>query len=263
MNTFNIPNPSGGHILKAHDMNFIYDSLKEGFTALSLSRGNAILYGLQHTVFGAGSISYDAGWMMIEGEIYYFAGQNVNLGVYPDPCFVPNETVMSPSPRSMADASSKDIHFKRVVTIENYAAQPVKFRLKELQHFGDAFHTVYAYGTGGVDFEFSNGWAQNGLADFYPLKIRKIGDEIEITGTCKTTAFANNSTVIVLPTRYFGVDYKPSKSHAFVIGARSNISSYTDHHMLAEIDGGELRISSGSYVGTGEIHLFFNHKIKL
>lgn len=265
MNKFNIPSPSGGHILKAHDLNYIYDSLKEGFTALSLSKGNAILNGCEHQVFGATSISYDAGWLMINGEIYYFAGQNINLNVIPDPCFVPVETVMSPSPRSMADATSKDVHFKRVVTIQNYAAQPVKFRMKELKHFGDPFHQVWPNGTGGVDFEFASGWAQLGLADYIPMKIRKIDDYLEIIGSCKTNAFTNHSLILTLPTRYFGVQYKPIAIQDFVVAAKTDPASYPDHMMLIGIDGlsGTIKVSSGTYTGTDDLTLMFNHKIRL
>lgn len=264
MKLFNIPNPSGGHVMKAHDLNFIYDAFKDGFTALSLKHGNNVIYGLDYTRVASNIINYSSGWVMIGGEIYYYAGLgNINTTSIPDPCLVPYQVAISPSPRTAADSTTKNVHFDRYVRIENYAAQPIKYRLKELRHFGDPFHTINPFGTGS-DWDFATGWTTPGVTDFEPLKVRKMDDKLEIQGVAKTTAYSNGSTILTLPSLYFGTDYKPKKIRSFPVSARSSAGSLSNHMMLIDIDPtGAVTVNSGTYSGTTDLFLFFNHEIPL
>ena len=261
MNLFNIPEPSGGHKLKAHDLNFIYDSLKAGFTALSLERGNAVLYGLAYTRVNSTTVNYSSGWVMMGGEIYYYSGLgNINTSVITDPVLVPYEVAMTPSPRIMADSTTKNIHFSRVVRIENRASQPVKYSLKELKNYGDAFHTIDAVGAG-TDFVYTSPWVTSGVTDFATLKVRIVGEELEIQGVAKTAAYADG-TVFVLPDRFFGPNYRPVKVRSLVVAAKTVYTNPSDTMMLVDVDPTGIVSVNGSG-GSGDLYLMFNHKIPL
>ncbi len=271
MKYFNLPEPSGGHKIYADDIRFIHDALKEGFTALALGGGNSILSGLQYSAYqtfvGGGLVDivqYTGGYVMLDGEIYKFETTAFDISLITDPCLVPYETVIVPSPTIAADATNKNVHFSRVARVEQYAAQSVKYRIKELKNYSDPFHTVDAFGTPFSNFVFTSAWAQTGVTDFEPLKIRKIGDELEIQGVCKTAAFSNGDTILTLPTLPMGVKYRPAKIRSFPVSCKTVYTTYSDEIMNIDIQGtGAVQIASGTYSGSTDLYVMFNNKIPL
>lgn len=263
MKRFNIPEPSGGFLVKAHDFNFIFDAMKEALGAYMSKDNNCIVSGVNWSQSGANAIAYSAGYVMIGGEVMKFNQTNVNTLIITDPVFVPYETVIAPSPRVEADTTSKNIHFEKVARIEQYVAQTTYVRFADFKTFTDPFHEIDTTGSG-APFAYGSGWAKTATADFQDLAVRKIDNYLEICGSCKTAAFANNSTIVTLPNQHKGINYQPAKIRSLVVPAKISPSGHSIHSMQVDIDPtGAITVHSGSYTSTADLILMFNHRIPL
>lgn len=198
MNRFNIPNPSGGFKLKAHDLNAIYDYLKSGIEGLAFKE-NCIITGCRPSnVFLSGlNAGISQGYVALRGEIYWVEQQIWDQILIPDPVLVPFEEVRPPSPRISADASSKNVHFTRRARVEQFGSQPIKYRVSELADYGFSFYTIYNPGDlvsispFDIIYSVPGGWRKigSGLTEmgYTNLKMRKIGDYLELVGCCRNT----------------------------------------------------------------------------
>jgi hypothetical protein len=248
MNKFNIPEPSGGHRLKAHDLNFIYDSLKEGITGLARAYGNAILYGCRLDP----GFTLSEGFVAIDGEVYYFPGAT---GADYDYRFSVVETTHPLSPRVMDDASSKDIHkMRRVELVSSGGTHPLT-----MADFGDSWKTI-GNSVDSVPYKYANtNIVKPSAGSMRPLRFKKQGDELFLNGTVVIEAFENGMTLFDLP---YG--YTSDKFNLITVGASAQETSGYQHNMNVWFyANGIMCVQSGSYTGTGRIVLHFNHKIQL
>jgi hypothetical protein len=275
MNKFNIENPSGGFVLKAHDLNFIYDSLKEGVGGLA-GREDAILGGCRVSTDLVASSTMTEGFVSLGGEVYKVEAQAWNPTVITDPCLTPVETVTTPSPRMSADGNSKDVHFKRVARVEQFGAQAVKKRFNELGDYGYAYRAVLGAVSGTVyDTFYTGSWlpatADMLAAGFETLKLRKTGRYLELVGTCAINSFVA-SQIAALPnlvTAFDGARLIPAKNNMIVvplavIGAGPGLSYTADNTVNVVVNtDGEISVVGGSYSSDGPVFLVFNHRIPL
>ena len=271
MNKFNIPNPTGGYKLTRRDLNFIYDALKEGMSGAAYGLRNAILFGCRLTngADNASSTStYSEGFVAINGEIYYFPGQTWNNSTITDACFVPVETVISPSPKTSIDASVKNVHFQRRVQIQQYAAQTVKFRHKELFDYGDNWKTVI--NPGGITtvydtvYNASTDWLGFSDSDFETLKFRKNGPYLELKGLCRCETWADTETLFTLPNWAENISFRPLKGSVLVVPARSGTTYPTYFMNVTILPNGNVVEKTGTFSSAGDpLTLMFDHRILL
>jgi hypothetical protein len=275
MNKFNIPNPSGGFKLKAHDLNLIYSYLAEGIGGVA-GQENAILSGCRVTNSGTTS-SITEGYVALNGEIYKVEAQSWDIFTVTDPCFSPVETVVSPSPRVSADASSKDVHFKRVATIQQYGAQAVKARFTEMGDYGYEYKPVLLAASPGTiyDTRYSGSWIPAGTdltnAGFETLKVRKVGRYLELVGCCEISSFSA-SQIAQLPDLLQSIDgasLVPTKNTIImvplaVIGAGPGLSYTVGHTVYVGINtDGEIFVDGSTYTADAGVFLVFNHRVPL
>lgn len=260
---------TGGHRVGLEDMKYIYDLLKEAFQGVSLGVQNAILSGCRQS-FASGTYTVTAGFMSLNGEIYYFPGQTYS-GLS-SPCYVPYESVDTGaglSPVSYADLTSQDVHFKRRVRIEEFVAQPEKYYPKDLYDYGDSFHLVANIADIVGGYAGSSIWGDPSgtmlSAGHEALKIRKVGRYIELVGAIQCSAFDDETRVFVLPTITNHNEYKPSKRRSLVVSAiTSDGTGYPDEIMNVDFrTNGDVFVGKGTYTLTGALALVFNHRIEL
>jgi hypothetical protein len=270
MKRFNIPNPTGGYKLTRRDLNFIYDALKEGIGGLAFGKGNAVLYGCRSTngdAYGTTTSTYTPGFVTINGEVYYFAGQTWNNLTLTDPCFVPAETIISPSPKVSIDATSKNVHFERRVVIEQYGVQSVKVRHKDMLDFADPWHNIVNPGaTPALDLSYnpSSSWVRISGGGYQALQFRKYGDCLELRGNCATDAYVNAQLAFYLRSHPDYINYIPKYRTAVTCSATTNNDNPPDKFQNIYIKpDGAVHISEGNYGGSTGLNVFFNHKIQL
>jgi len=275
MNKFNIPNPSGGFKLKAHDLNLIYQYLAEGIGGLA-GQENAILSGCRVSNSGTTS-SITEGYVSLGGEVYKVEAQSWDILTVTDPCLTPVETVVSPSPRTSADASTKNVHFKRVARVEQYGAQAVKARFTELGDYGYAYKPVLLAASPGTiyDTRYSGSWipatADMVSAGFETLKVRKVGRYLELVGCCSINSFTQTQ-IAQLPALLQSIDgapLYPSKRTIIqvplcVIGAGPGLSYTVGHTVYVGLnDDGEIFVDGSTYTADAGVFLVFNHRVPL
>ena len=250
MNKFNIPNPSGGHMLKAHDLNFIYQSLQEGITGAAHALGNAILYGC--TIDLVNNVLTE-GFVAIAGEIYY----SPQASLFPDYRFSVVETVNPLSPRVMDDASSKNIHFTRRVELVNtggtHPLTMADYRdiWLEYGNTGDLAYPVRLY---------SSNVVRPASSLLRPLRIKKSGRNLIIQGSVKVVAFANGTILFELPE-----ECRNGKFNMITVSASTGETSGYSHWMnVWWYANGIASVDSGSFTTADDtIVLHFNHVIAL
>lgn len=249
MNKFNIPNPSGGHMLKAHDLNFIYQSLQEGITGAAHALGDAILYGC--TIDLVNNILTE-GFVAIAGEIYY----SPQSSLFPDYRFSVVETVNPLSPRVMDDASSKNIHFtRRVELVSTGGVNPL--------NMADYRDIWYEYGNV-ADFAYrlrlnSSNVVRPTSSILRPLRVKKSGKDLVMQGSVKVNVFANQVILFELP-----IELCNGKFNMIVVSASEGETSSYSHWMNVwwRADG-IVALESGSFTNSDTIVLHFNHVIAL
>jgi hypothetical protein len=276
MNKFNIPEPSGGFKLKAHDLNLIYSYLAEGIGGLA-SEHNAILSGAQ---LGGDLVNANIseGFVSIQGEVYKVNAQSwltINIG---DPCFVPVETVVPPSPRTSADASILDVHFQRIARIEQHGAQPVKVRINDIANYADPFRTIFNPSSGAAlrDHEYTNAWrrpsSQLISQGYEPLKVRKTGKYLELKGNCEIDSFALNQIAQLssLLAGYNGAIVRPAFKKVIMVpcsaigSAPPPLPVLPEHFVMVVIDEAGAVFASESAQTLGvNVLLHFEHKVAL
>ena len=138
--------------------------------------------------------------------------------------------------------------------------------MKDLADYGDYWHTVGAAGDempAYVDYVTASGTLTG--AGHETLKFRKQGRHIELVGSCSINSFVDQKTIFTLPTISKHNEYKPAKRRSLVVSAMQNDGTgFPNQQMNVHIKSdGKLVVCSGSYTGSGALHLIFNHRIEL
>jgi hypothetical protein len=187
-------------------LNAIYDYLASGIKGLA-HRESAIITGVRPAlVVGAGITQ---GYGVLKGEPYWVEAQTWDPNVITNPVLVPVESVRSPSPKTSADGSSKNVHFTRYAEIQQSAAQPVKYRVRDLADYGFEWYTVYDNGELpimnflDVQYDGSGGWNKIGGTleglGYRNLKLRKRSKYLELQGCCYQSIISKGTKLFTLP----------------------------------------------------------------
>jgi hypothetical protein len=275
MNRFNIPNPSGGHRLKAHDLNLIYDYLAEAINGLA-TKQDAILSGCR--ILGTfPNETLEAGFVCLGGEVYRVNQTVFDPNVITDPVLVPHESVVSPSPRTSADSSTKNVHFSRVAVLEQNASQANSRRLNSFPNYNDELRLVLNPAQSGTVFQpiYDNagGWRRvdSAYANYANLRVRKRDNYVELVGCCVKASFAATK-ILQMPFLVASADYAPlipSSNQVFLVSLSLIGSGPPDFLIpthwanIVLTTAGELVVANSSYTGDAPAVLHFNHKIPL
>ncbi|MCO5253346.1 MAG: hypothetical protein M9892_03155 [Bacteroidetes bacterium] len=287
MNKFNIPSPSGGYKLKAQDLNLIYDYLKSGIEGLAYKE-SCILTGCRANLLMSNPmIGITQGYIAMKGEVYWVAEQSWDMTVVTDPVLVPYEEVQLPSPRVSADGSSKNVHFRRWARVEQSASQPTKYRIKELADYGFEWYTVYnpseliVISALDIEYDVSGGWRKIGsdLAGmgYGNLRVRKWGQYMELSGSCRKESFDSNNLIITFPNLSAAVPFPrlmPAKEQVVLVplsevsplaGPGGDPYLVEPNHWASVVfkTNGNVEVAHSSYSGSDDVMLHFNHRVHL
>jgi hypothetical protein len=274
MNKFNIPNPSGGHGLMAHDLNLIYDYLAEGMSGLALKE-SAILTGCRiNTDLVTASIT--PGFVTIAGEVYRVEAQSWAVSTITNPCFAVVESVVAPSPRIAANTNSTNVHFKRIARVEELGSQTTKIAFSALGDYGDAYRSVIQSGFPGIyNPIFAAAWkvANSDMLTegFESLKARKVGRYVEYIGVTTIDSFAVGKVFEVpdFPGSNDVARLLPAKLNCIVVplavvGAGPGFNYLLEDTAIVSVKpNGDVTLISATYSGSAQAFLIFNHRIPL
>lgn len=276
MNRFEIPNPSGGYKLKAEDLNALYDYLASGIKGLAYKE-SAIMTGVRPAlVVGAGITQ---GYVVLEGEPYWVEAQTWDPNVITNPVLVPVESVRSPSPKTSADGSSKNVHFTRYAEIQQSASQPIQYRIRDLADYGFEWYTVYNNGELpimnflDVQYDGSGGWSKIGGTleglGYRNLKLRKRDKYLELQGCCVQLNYTQKGTKLFKlpnPENKWGMpSLRPYKEQVVMVPmSQLNVNVERKYWAIVSFKtNGDVVLEEASLSTSDSCMLHFNHSIPL
>ncbi|MFN8322170.1 MAG: hypothetical protein U0T74_05880 [Chitinophagales bacterium] len=229
----------GGHRFVKDDLRFMNDRvtvLMQGLTAVAPA---CILSGCVLTANGGtGTYHVSAGYVVIASELYRVEAADTGVSNSLNPltqCFWNLvETVVSPSPVTYKNLTVKNIHKERKMTVSGnasifaYGVIP-KWEDVVLDKFKGEWHEVGASG----ETAYDNTWEG---AFNYPLRYRKDGNNLVITGVAYNPTFTSGTSDVI----FIIEDETLRPPHNLLFMMRDVDDSFNPVYILTT---GEVRVS--------------------
>lgn len=222
----------GGHPLAGDDLLFLQSSITEGLTALAAGLGGSlfIISGVEITV-AAGTITWTAGWMYINGEICQVDSGSATLAS--NNTFTIVQTYDSAGNVVYEDLTTKDTYLIRKATISGTAGGAnVYTNARRLSNYNDRSGTTLL-----------GSWAAPGAA---PVVYKDITGATRFTGAVQATSYSSGTDSIITT---LATQYRPDTLRRVIAPALIG-SSVTLVHLTIDTNGdvSPLGLTTGNNV---------------